>query len=84
MEDNNVNVAPREESSAGPIIGAIIILAVVIFGFLFFWGERGDNQALENQVNTIEAQSNSDETSAIEADLNSTDVDSIDAELNAS
>lgn len=84
MEDNNVNAAPQSESSAGPIIGAIIILAVVLFGFLFFWGERGDNQALENQVNSIESQSNSDETADIEADLESTEIDNLDAELNAS
>ncbi len=83
MEDTNVNVASKPESSVGPIIGAIIILAVIVFGFLFFWGERGDNQALDNQINSIEAQGNSDETAAIEADLNSTDVDGVDAELNS-
>lgn len=84
MEDNNVNVTPQQESSVGPIIGAIIILAVVVFGFLFFWGERGADQALESQIDTIETQSNSDETSSIEADLEATDVDNLDAELNAS
>lgn len=79
----NTNVAPQNDSSAGPIIGAIIILAVIIFGALYFMGERGENQALENQVESIEAQSDSDETSAIEADLEATEVNNLDAELNS-
>ena len=83
--NNNVNMnasapaVPQESgSSAGPIIGAIIILAVIVFGALYFLGQREDSQAL----NDITEQSTSDEAAAIEADLNSTEINSLDAELN--
>ncbi len=83
-EQNNVNMGQENGSSAGPIIGGIVILAVIIFGALYFWGQRDDNQVLDEQVNTINAQSASDEAAAIEADLNVTDVENLDAEMNAS
>ena len=88
MDPNNPNmnsapVMPQESgSSAGPIIGAIIILAVIVFGALYFLGQREDSQALNNELNSISEQSSSDEAAAIEADLNSTEIDSLDAELN--
>ena len=83
-EQNNVNPVAQSGSSAGPIIGAIVILAVIIFGALYFWGERSENEALNAELDTINVQSESDDTADIEADLNSTDIDNLDAELNAS
>jgi len=79
---NNQQTNPEAGSSLGPIIGAIIILAVIVFGALFFWGERTEDQALENQVETIGTQSESDEVVDIEADLEATDVESVDYDLN--
>lgn len=81
---DNVNPAVQSGSSAGPIIGAIVILAVIIFGALYFWGQREDTQALNEEINSIKEQSDSDDAASIEADLNSTDIDNLDAELNAS
>lgn len=81
---DNVNPAVQSGSSAGPIIGGIIVLAVIIFGALYFMGQRAENQALNEEVNAINTQSNSDEAVSIEADLNSTNVEDLDAELNAS
>lgn len=83
MDENQNNIVREPVSSAGPIIGAIVILAVIVFGALYFMGERGDNQVLNSQLEEINTQSDSDETASIEADLNSTDVDSVDAELNS-
>lgn len=80
---NPMNPAPESGSSYGPIIGIIIILAVIVFGALYFAGDRGTDQAMDSQVNSIEAQSNSDEISDIEADLEATNVESVDAELNS-
>lgn len=74
MEDNG-------GSSAGPIIGAIVILAILILGGLYFWSQRSGNDAVIEEINT---QTNSDAAAAIEADLNATDIENLDAELNAS
>ncbi|MCR4279372.1 MAG: hypothetical protein NUV78_01395 [Candidatus Zambryskibacteria bacterium] len=81
MDENQNNIVQEPVSSAGPIIGAIVILAVIVFGALYFMGEREENQALNNQLEEINTQSESDETAAIEADLNNTDVNNIDAGL---
>ena len=81
---DNVSPVAQSGSSAGPIIGGIVILAVIIFGALYFWGEKQDSEALNEELDTINIQSESDDTADIEADLNSTDIDNLDAELNAS
>lgn len=95
-DQNNINVDANigngnssSGSSAGPIIGIIILIAVVILGGLYFWGQRVNNQIAPTETNidptteAIKAQSTADDTSSIEADLNFTDVDNLDAELNA-
>jgi len=80
-------VAPNEEGSAGPVIGTIIILAVIVLGGLYFWGQRADSkpamteEQVQEQVNMIQEQSTSDAPTDIEADLNATDIDSLDSEL---
>ena len=74
-------------SSAGPIIGIIVILAIVILGGLYFWSQRSateDSSATDKTVETINIQSSSDNPSSIEADLNTTDIENLDAEINAS
>ncbi|KKT34755.1 MAG: hypothetical protein UW22_C0066G0010 [Candidatus Gottesmanbacteria bacterium GW2011_GWB1_44_11c] len=73
-----------KSSVAGPIIGGIIVLAVVIFGALYFMNQRAEEQAFNEEVNAITTQSQSDDTAAIEVDLESTEIDNLDAELNAS
>ncbi len=86
-ESNNLNMGQTNEpkgNSTGPIIGGIIVLAVVIFGALYFMDQREDSQALNEEVNAINSQDTSDEAASIEADLNSTDIENLDAELNAS
>lgn len=69
-------------ASIGPVIGTIIILAVIVLGGLYFWSQRAENQAaVERTIQDIEKQSDSDATSAIEADLEATEIDSLDASL---
>jgi hypothetical protein len=90
MEPNaNLN---GDDKSVGPVIALIVILAIIVLGGLYFWGQRADNGTTDiygNPISTstdtsaIESQSDSDETASIEADLNSTNYD-IDSELNAS
>jgi len=89
----NENMEPKvtesnNEGSAGPVIGTIIILAVIVLGGLYFWGQRAEvepamtEEQVQEQVNMIQEQSTSDVPADIEADLNATDIDSLDSELN--
>lgn len=56
----NTNMSDQNGSSAGPIIGTIVILAVIVFGAIYFWGEKGEevmpeaeeNAAMEAELNT--------------------------------
>ena len=91
-EQNNVNVDKEGGGSIGPIIGIIVILAIIIFGGLYFWSQREggveDGVATEAEagavIETINIQSESDDTTSIENDLDATNIDNLDSELNAS
>lgn len=85
-QQNNMNMGTGESSggSTGLIIGAIVIIAIIILGGLYFWGQRANDTATNQALDSINQQSTSDEAAAIEADLNATDVDNLNAELNAS
>lgn len=81
------NLTEHREGSAGPVIGTIIILAVIVLGGLYFWGQRAGNQVMEEAevgdvVSGIMTQSESDATLDIEADLKATNIDDIDSQLN--
>ena len=83
-----MSTPPAQQSSVGTWVAALVILAVVVAGALYFWGQRGvemmDDAGETAALQSINTQSSSDEAAAIEADLNATDIDTIDAELNAS
>ncbi|MDO8471212.1 MAG: hypothetical protein Q7S49_01230 [bacterium] len=82
-EQNNVNAGTGEGGGglSGPIIGAIVILAIIILGGLYFWNQRAGKGTPIDETST---ESSLDETAAIEADLDAIDIESLDAELNAS
>ncbi|MHB1330495.1 MAG: hypothetical protein ACYCY6_00815 [Minisyncoccota bacterium] len=72
---------PNNENSVGPVIAIIIVLAMIILGGLYFWGERTKDMndvVPESQVDevtaSISSQSSSDEISSIEEDLENTNV----------
>lgn len=86
MSDMEMNTSEPREGSVGPVIGTIIILAVIVLGGLYFWSQRGtpvmeeaDVDAVVEEINTQEA---SNEPASIEADLEATDVDNLDSQLN--
>ena len=95
-EQNNVNMGKEGGGSAGLIIGVIVILAIIILGGLYFWGQREGNDTTINDatindatitdeaLESINLQSGLDDTTSIEADLDATDIENLDAELNAS
>lgn len=90
---NRAPIAPSESSAAGPVIGAIIIVAVLILGGFYYWGaylEERDRAALTaedimNQPDVIleqlKTQGTSDELGAIEADVDATDLENLTTEL---
>lgn len=84
---DNMNMVGQEPKggSAGPIIGIIVILIIIILGGLYFWNERSENMVTEDEsMETINEQNESDDTTSIEADLDATDIDNVDSEINAS
>ncbi len=42
-EDNQTQNR-RQDDGAGPIIGAIIIVILLVFGALYFWGQKLNHQ----------------------------------------
>lgn len=86
MEENTIN--QDNGSSVGPVIGTIIILAVIVLGGFYFWNQREsknavmDDAQVSQTVQDIKTQSQSDAPSAIMNDLNATDVNNIDSQLN--
>lgn len=96
MSNKVPNQQPMEDGKqVGPVIGAVIIVAVLVIGGLYYWGAELDKQtavdenltgeqiAAEEDIATqaLSEQGTSDEVSAIEDDLNLTDLDDLDAEL---
>ena len=76
-------------NSAGPIVGSVIVIIIIIIGGLYFWGQRlsqdmkGEDILSEEDalVADLVEVSDSDEVGAIEDDLNATDLDDLDADL---
>ena len=89
MEPNNMNInsasgqqpsamPPEPASSAGTFVAVLVILAVLVIGGFYFWGQSQDisNDAQNTEQNQV------DTDAAIEADLNATDVENVDYDLN--
>ncbi|MEK7194397.1 MAG: hypothetical protein AAB660_01775 [Patescibacteria group bacterium] len=83
---------PNNENSVGPVIAIIIVLAMIILGGLYFWGQRNNTSipstettATSGNVDEVTAsiatQSTSLDSTAIEEDLNNTNVDNLDSGL---
>jgi len=96
MDANNDT---RGEGSVGPVVATIIILAIVVLGGLYFWGQRNSGNEADiygNPISTttssttlpdtsvIDTQSNSDNPASIQNDLKSTDINNLGSGINAS
>ena len=95
--ENAPQTNEERSTSIGSIIGLAIIIVILIFGGLYYWGaqinkqqtqEQLDNttaEMIENQLDTaleqLQAQNESDEISDIEIDLNDTVLEGLDLEL---
>ncbi len=76
----NYNPQPTPtEKPVGPVIGLIVILAIILVGGVYFWMSRQNNNLYDNSypadqesvrsVQEIEAQSDSTDGASIDADL---------------
>lgn len=80
---------PNNENSVGPVIAIIIVLAMIILGGLYFWGERTNDMSniepssatVDEITASITSQSSSDDISSIEEDLSNTNVIDLGSDL---
>lgn len=89
MEPNATQTS--ENRPAGPVIGAVIIILILVVGALYFWGAKLNKEAnqtpedilnAEDQtVDQLQTQSTSTEIDDINVDLNVTDLNNLDADL---
>jgi hypothetical protein len=82
MDTSNV----MKKSSVGPVIGLVVILAIIVLGSLYFWGKRANDVpsngmygTADAQTKSLQAQDSSDEVASIESDLNATSFTDIDS-----
>ena len=83
----------EERKSMAPVIGSIIVIAVIVIGGLYLYGEQvvKRQQAqmtpeeilaeTDPQLEALASQGSSDEVADIEGDLDNTDFSDLDAEL---
>ena len=80
---------PRSSGDIGPVIGIVIIIVLLIFGGLYFWGAQLNRQASNDAVSGFDASPAdtaapaSDEPTQIEAELDAFDTTQFDAQLEA-
>ena len=88
---------PQEEKSMGPLIGSVIIVAIIVIGGIYFWMTRsaetptpalpetaplGQTTTPDQETAALLNQGTSDNTADIEKDLNATDLNNLDAGMN--
>jgi len=89
---NNTEMSPQmteapsieDKNTIGPVIGIVIIIAVIVLGGLYFWMVRGNNEQTEqaaNQQQTSAQTTGTDSVSDLDASLKATNVDNVDASL---
>lgn len=87
MEPNDINKNPE---SAGPVLGIIIIIALLVVGGMFVLANRLAVPALtadeietapDATTDALGTQATSTDLESIEADVNNTNLSNLDAEL---
>ncbi|MFQ5541047.1 MAG: hypothetical protein ACE5F4_02275 [Candidatus Paceibacteria bacterium] len=89
MSRNEPPAPPEKEGGLGPVIGIIIIIALLVIGGVYYFTVGIDQiqngqSAIENEMtageeaNVLRQQSGSTELADIEADLNATDLSGLD------
>lgn len=75
--------APSREGEkrgpVGPIIGVVIIIAILLFGALYFWGSLMNNES--EPVPYIPADESANQTDALEAEFYATDPNTFETQV---
>lgn len=88
MDNNTVNSSgpsnfnstrPEMSKPVGPVIGLVLILAIILIGGVYFWMSRQNNQ--NAYVPPVQEQSAASETKTITTQSSATDGASIDNDL---
>jgi len=92
MENYTYN--PNQDTpKAGPIIGIIIIIVVLLAGALYFWGKVADTTNRDNltpenitagaaaEIASLKSQGTTDDLTTINEDLQATDLTGLDKEI---
>jgi hypothetical protein len=91
-QDNLVTESHEGKKQMGPLMGIVIIIAILVFGGLYFWGARINNIETEEEniplilgddgSSLLPVDSNAEDTPEnIEADFDTTDLDALEAQL---
>ncbi len=96
---SNQNPLPPQEpaehhGSLGPIVGVVVIIALLMFGGLYFWGAQLNNdnddqvpyipeESAAPPINDNSDLSSSDGVAAIDSDIAATDMAELEASLDA-
>ncbi len=78
-----------KKSPLGPVIGLVIILAVIIVGSLYFWGQKVEQDAAiknaptQTEQRVVETAPVDSQVEALQTQSSSDDINSIEADLNA-
>jgi len=87
------NASSAKNIQAGPIVGSVIVIVVLVLGGLYFLGKKvseegvfaPEPEAIQNApdkvTDALQEQGTSDEIADIEKDLDATILDELDAEL---
>ena len=67
-----------EKGGMGALIGSVIVVIILVFGGIYFWGQNVD------EIKKSENATTTDSISDIEADLNAENLDTLDADLDQS
>ncbi len=85
-----VTEAPIEETPApkkegmGPLVGIVIIIVILIFGGLYMWGTKLNNQESEIGIAPVEdIAGEEDEPVQLESDLDAFDLAGFEGDLDA-
>lgn len=95
-ENNQTSSETGQSSSTGPLIGALIIILLLAFGALYFWGAKlndgnanppplilGNDTAIDESSDAsagLPPQQTSDDAAAIEADLQAMNIDQLNSQ----
>ncbi|HVT75341.1 MAG TPA: hypothetical protein VHD69_02940 [Candidatus Paceibacterota bacterium] len=62
------------KKSTGPIIGIIVVVALVIIGALYLWGGKLSGSAMTEGESTVSPVSSSDDLDSLQSDLQTKDT----------